>query len=333
MDVTTIQRHIADQQKLHPAARGDFSMLMTQIALAAKMVDARVRRAGLLVNVLGAAGGINVQGEKQQKLDLIANGIMKGIFHGIGYVGGMASEEEEGIIDVPEGMIAGRYIILFDPLDGSSNIDANVTIGTIFSIYRLNPEGKKATLRDFLQPGELQVGAGYVLYGSSTMLVYTTGDGVNGFTLEPTIGEFLLSHEKIRVPDRCKVFSANASNYPKWRQPTRDYSDFILSGAKKRYEATTSRYIGSLVADFHRNLLYGGVFLYPDDEKNPEGKLRLLYECNPLALLAQQAGGAATDGTRDILEIQPESLHQRCPFVVGTREEVELYRKFQAGEV
>ena len=332
MHGTTIQRHIADQQKLHPAARGDFSMLMTQIALAAKLVDARVRRAGLLVNVLGTAGDVNVQGEEQQKLDVLANNIMKGIFHGIGYVGGMASEEEEGIIDVPEGMIAGRYIILFDPLDGSSNIDANVTIGTIFSIYRLNPEGKKATLADFLQPGKLQVAAGYVLYGSSTMLVYTTGDGVIGFTLEPTIGEFLLSHEKITIPDRCKVFSANASNAPRWSAATKAYTDYILAGASPRYANTTSRYIGSLVADFHRNLLYGGVFLYPEDNKNEDGKLRLLYECNPLAFLAQQAGGAATDGKGDILDLMPESLHQRCPFVVGNCAEVELYKEFQARE-
>ena len=324
MDVITIQRHIADEERLHPQARGDFTSLMLQIALAAKVVAEQVRRAGL-VGVLGSVGNTNVQGEEQQKLDILANDAMKSIFHGIGFVGGMASEEEEGIVHIPEGLGEGKYILVFDPLDGSSNIDANVSIGTIFSIYRRRSKGTKAEMSDFLQPGRDQKAAGYVLYGSSTMLVYSTGHGVNGFTLDPAIGEFLLSHENIRVPDTCKVISANMSNYPRWRPQTRAFVDHIQSRQEKRHANTTARYIGSLVADFHRNLLYGGVFLFEEDDKNPSGKLRLLYECNPLAYIAEQAGASASDGARRILDIDPEELHERVPFVVGNRPEVSLY--------
>ena len=261
MEVMTIQRHIAQQQQLYREARGDFSALIRQIALAAKLIAAQVRRAGLLP-VLGRAGEINVQGEEQQKLDVLANEALKRIFHGIGYVGGLASEEEEGIIHVPEGLVEGRYVLLFDPLDGSSNIDANVSIGTIFSVYRLNSMGRPAEMEDFLQRGRNQIAAGYVLYGSSTMLVYTAGDGVNGFTLDPSIGEFLLSHENIRINDACKVLSYNGANLRQWPKPAGRFLDHLHSDDYERSRGATERYIGSLVGDFHRNLLYGGVFLY-----------------------------------------------------------------------
>jgi len=327
MELVTIQRHIADQQRLFREARGDFSALLRQISLAAKLIGAKVRRAGLL-NVLGSAGEVNIQGEVQQKLDVLSNEIVKRLFDGIGYVGGIASEEEEGIIRVPEGLAAGNYVVLFDPLDGSSNIDANVSIGTIFSVYRLTQTGRPARMEDFLQRGDRQVAAGYILYGSSTMLVYTAGNGVNGFTLDPTIGEFLLSHEDMRMGETCKVISYNVSNYGRWPAVVRRYIDHVNSGEYPRCAKSTSRYIGSLVADFHRNLLYGGVFLYPEDEKNPKGKLRVLYECNPLAFLAEQAGGAASDGRRRILEIDPQDLHERTPFIVGNIPEVKLYESF-----
>ena len=331
MDVMTIQRHLSEQQKLYRQARGDFSALLLQIALAAKVIAAQVRRAGLL-NVLGKAGEVNVQGEEQQKLDVLSNDILKRIFHGIGYVGGLASEEEEGIIHVPEGLVEGRYVLLFDPLDGSSNIDANVSIGTIFSVYRLNSAGRPATMEDFLQRGRNQIAAGYVLYGSSTMLVYTAGNGVNGFTLEPSIGEFVLSHEDIQIGPSCKVLSYNVANVPRWFEPTRRFVDFVQSDGYARGKGVTSRYIGSLVGDFHRNLLYGGIFLYPQDQKNPRGKLRLLYECNPLAFLAEEAGGAASSGRGRILDIEPADLHQRTSFIVGNKEEVELYESFWRDE-
>lgn len=332
MEIINIQRHLAQQEKLYREARGDFSALLLQIALAAKMVAAQVRRAGLL-NVLGNAGAENVQGEEQQKLDVLANEIMKKVFLGIGYVGGVASEEEEGIVEIPEGLVEGKYILVFDPLDGSSNIDANVSIGTIFSICRvLGPGINGAEEHDFLQPGRQQVAAGYVLYGSSTMLVYTAGNGVNGFTLDPSIGEFVLSHEDIRIPDRCQVYSANSSNYPSWPEGARAFADHVFSRKEARYANTKSRYVGSLVADFHRNLLYGGIFLYPEDGKNPDGKLRLLYECNPLAFVAEQAGGAASSGKKRILDIQPKGLHQRVPFITGGKQDVALYETFYKGK-
>ncbi len=327
MEIINIQRHLSQQEKLYRQARGDFTALLLQIALAAKMVSAQVRRAGLL-GVLGRVGATNVQGEDQQKLDVLANEIMKKVFLGIGYVGGVASEEEEGIVEIPEGLVEGKYVLIFDPLDGSSNIDANVSIGTIFSIYRMLGGGVRgAEIHDFLQPGRQQVAAGYVLYGSSTMLVYTTGSGVNGFTLDPSIGEFVLSHENIRIPERCQVYSANASNYASWPPGVRAFADHVTRRADARYAETKSRYVGSLVADFHRNLLYGGVFIYPEDAHNPEGKLRLLYECNPLAFLAEEAGGAASDGRARVLDIQPTGLHQRCPFVVGNVQDVRLYEE------
>ncbi len=326
-DFETLESYIAKEQSLHPQSRGVFSNLLRRVGLASKVILSKAQQAGL-IGVLGRYGKVNVQGEQQMKLDVIANEIMKSTFMWMGHVFGLASEEEEDIIQVerrqPEN---SEYIILFDPLDGSSNIDANVSVGTIFSIRRRVTNGGRCTLEDFLQEGSKQVAAGYVIYGSSTMFVYTTGNGVHGFTLDPMIGEYILSHENIRIPDRCKCFSANDSNYQKWDEPTREFADYIRYGDDERYRKTTSRYIGSLVADFHRNMLYGGVFMYPADAKTGEGKLRLLYECAPLAMLAEQAGGGATTGRERILDIKPTHLHQRVPFIVGNRQEIDLYEK------
>ncbi len=326
-DFDTLESHIAKEQALHPESRGVFSNLLRRIGLATKIIASKVQRAGL-VDVLGSQGQMNVQGEEQMKLDVLANDVVKATLGWMSPVGGFGTEEEAEptILDRPEGQ--GQYIVLFDPLDGSSNIDANVSVGTIFSIYRRVTKGPKATLEDFLQPGRNQVAAGYVIYGSATMFVYTTGHGVHGFTLDPEVGEYVLSHENIRIPDRCKCFSANDSNYNKWDEATRRFADHIRYSKEGRYAKTTSRYIGSLVADFHRNLLYGGVFMYPADAKTGKGKLRLLYELAPMAFLAEQAGGAATTGTERILDVQPTELHQRLPVVIGNKEEVELYEEF-----
>ena len=326
-DFDTLESHIYKEQTLHPESRGVFSNLLRRIGLATKIIAAKVQRAGL-VNVLGSHGKVNVQGEEQMKLDVLANDVVKATLGWMSPVGGFGTEEEENvtILDRPEGQ--GQYIVLFDPLDGSSNIDANVSVGTIFSIYRRVTKGPRATLEDFLQPGRNQVAAGYVIYGSSTMFVYTTGHGVHGFTLDPEVGEYVLSHPDIRIPDRCKCFSANDSNYHKWDEATRRFADHIRYSKEGRYAKVTSRYIGSLVSDFHRNLLYGGVFMYPADAKTGKGKLRLLYELAPMAFLAEQAGGAATTGTQRILDIKPTELHQRLPVVMGNKEEVELYEEF-----
>ncbi len=326
-DFDTLESHIAKEQTLHPESRGVFSNLLRRIGLATKIIASKVQRGGL-IDVLGAQGAVNVQGEEQMKLDVIANEAVKATLCWMPPVGGFGTEEEEKvtILDRPKG--DGQYIVLFDPLDGSSNIDANVSVGTIFSIHRRITKGAKATMEDFLQPGNRQVAAGYVIYGSATMFVYTTGHGVHGFTLDPEIGEYVLTHEDMKIPDRCKVFSANNANYVKWDEATRRFVDHILESKEERYAKTTSRYIGSLVSDFHRNLLYGGVFMYPADAKTGKGKLRLLYELAPMAMLAEQAGGAATTGKIRILDIQPTELHQREPVVIGNKQEVDLYIDF-----
>jgi fructose-1,6-bisphosphatase I len=320
--VVTIERFIIEQERLHPEATGELSGILYDLALAAKMIANKVRRAGL-VDILGATSDANVQGEIQQKLDVFANEtIIKAVDHG-GRLCAMASEEVEGIIPIPENFKCGKYCLLFDPLDGSSNIDVNVPVGTVFSIVQKITRGRHGEMEDLLQPGRRQVAAGYVIYGSSTMLVYTTGQGAHGFTLDPSIGEFLLSHPNIRIPDEGRYLSVNDSYEALWDEPTKQLMRKYrgLEGGRK---ALNVRYVGSLVADFHRNLLGGGVFCYPSNKRNPGGKLRLLYEANPLAFICEQAGGAACDGTIRVLDIQPTELHQRVPLYIGSRRDVDL---------
>jgi len=319
--VTTIERFIFDQEHRYPEATGELSNLLYDIALAAKIIAAAIRRAGL-VNILGTAGNQNVQGEEQQKLDVIANETFKNCLNHTGRVCVMGSEEDEEIIPVPPEYPVGKYAVLFDPLDGSSNIDVNAAVGTIFSIYRrISLEGR-GTVADVLQPGCKQVASGYVMYGSSTMLVYTTGQGVHGFTLDPTIGEFLLSHPKIVTPRVGRYYSVNESNFGRWNRGVQAAVRGLKGDTPDLMPAKNSRYIGSLVADFHRNLIAGGIFLYPADSRNPQGKLRLLYEASPMAFIAEQAEGSATDGDNRILDIIPHHLHQRTPLVIGSRLDV-----------
>jgi len=319
--VTTIERFIFDQEHRYPEATGELSNLLYDIALAAKIIAAAIRRAGL-VNILGAAGAKNVQGEEQQKLDVIANETIKNCLNHTGRVCVMGSEEDEDIVPVPPEYPVGKYAVLFDPLDGSSNIDVNAAVGTIFSIYRrISMEGR-GTVADVLQPGCKQVAAGYVMYGSSTMLVYTTGQGVHGFTLDPTIGEFLLSHPKIVTPRVGMYYSVNESNFGRWDRPMQAAVRGLKGDAPDLMQPKNSRYVGSLVADFHRNLIAGGIFLYPGDSRNPQGKLRLLYEASPMAFIAEQAEGSGTDGVNRILDVIPHALHQRTPLVIGSREDV-----------
>ena len=319
--VTTIERFITDQENRYPEATGELSNLLYDIALASKIIAATIRRAGL-VSVLGSAGTGNVQGEEQQKLDVLANDVMKNCLSHTGRVCVMGSEEEEDIIQVPLEHQAGKYAVLFDPLDGSSNIDVNSAVGTIFSIYRRVSLEGRGTVADVLQPGCKQVAAGYVMYGSSTMLVYTTGQGVHGFTLDPTIGEFLLCQPRIITPRIGKYYSVNESNFARWDRTVQHAVRGFHGDRPDEIKGKNSRYIGSLVADFHRNLINGGVFLYPADTKNVRGKLRLLYEAAPMAFIAEQAEGSATDGLNRILDIQPHHLHQRTPLVIGSREDV-----------
>ncbi len=327
----TLTRHILEEQTRHQEARGDFSRMLWDLTIALKIISREVNKAGL-VEILGATEEENVHGETVMKLDQYADDrIFKAMDHG-GHLCCMASEEHEKLIPIPSRFELGDYILLFDPLDGSSNIDKNVSIGTIFSILR-RPKGRigPGTLEDVLQAGSRQVAAGYVIYGSSTMLVYTTGVGVHGFTLDPSVGEFLLSHPDIKVPEKGKTYSANEGNYCYWDQGTQAYIDFLKQPNEQFGTPYSQRYIGSLVADFHRNLLTGGVFLYPSSSKGSEGpkpKLRLLYEASPLAFIIEQAGGLATDGFQRILDIEPEELHQRVPLVIGSKWEVEKYHEF-----
>lgn len=320
--VTTIEAFILEQERAVPEATGELTNLLYDIALGTKLVAAAIRRAGL-TDILGAAGAVNVQGEEQQKLDVFANECLKTALGTAGRVCVLASEEDDEptlIGDHPE----ARYAVLIDPLDGSSNIDVNGAVGTIFSIYRRVSDGGSPELRDVLQPGHRQVAAGYVMYGSSVMLVYTTGNGVHGFTLDPTIGEFLLSHQRLRIPESGKYLSVNESNFPRWTRGAQAVVRAFHGEHPDRMKGKNSRYIGSLVADFHRNLIAGGIFLYPSDTRNPNGKLRLSYEANPMAFIAEQAGGAATNGLTRILDIQPTELHQRTPLIIGSRHDVEF---------
>jgi fructose-1,6-bisphosphatase I len=326
--VITIDRHIIEQERLYPEATGAFSNILYDIALAAKIISREVNKAGL-IDILGGAGTTNVHGEAVKKLDVFAHDVIFKALDHTGHLCVMASEESEEILPIPDNFTQGNYVLLYDPLDGSSNIDANVSIGTIFSIHRKISEGTRGGLEDCLQPGYRQVAAGYVVYGSSTMLVYTTGAGVHGFTLDPSIGEFLLSHPNIKIPTPGqRIYSCNEGNYARWSPGQQKLVDHLKGLDGVNQKPFSARYIGSLVADFHRNLLYGGLFMYPGDAKSPRGKLRLLYEAAPLAFIAAQAGGRASDGKRDILEIEPESLHQRVPLFLGTSEFVDLAEQF-----
>ncbi len=319
--VVTIERFIIEQEKLHPQATGELSGLLYDLALAAKMIANKVRSAGL-ADILGATDSENVQGEIQQKLDVLANEIIiKALDHG-GRLCAMASEEEPDIIEIPDKFRCGKYCLLFDPLDGSSNIDVNVPVGTIFSVVKKITDGVRGEMADMLQAGRTQVAAGYVIYGSSTMLVYTTGQGAHGFTLDPSLGEFLLSHPNIRIPDSGRYLSVNDSYQDQWDEPVKKLMQYYR-GIDGTRPPLNTRYVGSLVADFHRNLLGGGLFAYPANRRNTRGKLRLLYEANPLAFIVEQAGGGATDGHQAILDIVPTELHQRTPLFIGSKSDVD----------
>ena len=322
----TAEQHILEQQRIKfPDASGEFSWLLSGITLATKIIAAQIRRAGL-TNLLGATGDENVQGEAVQHLDIFANNALLHCLGNRGNIGVLASEENENPVVVLKNPDAGKYIVVFDPLDGSSNIDLNTSVGTIFSILKRDCNNSDDPGQDVLQSGHRQVAAGYVLYGSSVVMVYSTGDGVNGFTLEPSIGAYLLSHPRMKMPNRGDLYSVNEANADSFPACCRRYLHWLKSG--ENGTVYSSRYIGSLVADFHRTLLRGGIFLYPQTARYPGGKLRLLYEANPIAFLAEQAGGMAIDGQDRILDIVPESLHQRTPLIVGSRYEIERYQAF-----
>lgn len=328
----TLSRKIREDERRHPEATGAFSNLLEHIAIAAKVISREVNKAGL-ADICGFTGETNVQGEEVRKLDAFANETLVGVLGQSGFLAAMASEEDEEIIECASDAGPGSYIVLFDPLDGSSNIDANVSIGTIFSILRRPGIGAPAREEEFLQEGHRQVAAGYVIYGSSTMLVYTTGHGVHGFTLDASVGEFLLSHPDIRTPPRGKIFSMNTGNVGRLDEGVASYLRFITAENRAEGRPYSLRYIGSLVADFHRNLLYGGIFLYPADRKCPRGKLRLLYEANPLAMIVEEAGGKASTGWERILDVEPGSLHQRVPLIIGSRDDVEEAEAFIQGRL
>lgn len=321
----TLYRHIIEQERKFPHATGQLSDLLADIALACKLISLEVNRAGL-IDILGFTGDENVHGEVVKKLDVFAHETLVKAMKVSGHLCAIASEESENFIPVEEAFMGKRplskYVCHFDPLDGSSNIDANISIGTIFSIYRRISKSGPGTLEDCLQKGTKQVAAGYVIYGSSTVLVYTTGEGVHGFTLDPTVGEFLLYNENIKIPKRSKTYSVNEGNYGKWEENLRKYVDELKVVDPSKDRPYSSRYVGSLVADFHRNLLYGGIFMYPADKKNVNGKLRLMYEANPLAFIVEQAGGRASNGKEKILCIKPENLHQRTPLYIGSEDDV-----------
>jgi len=327
VEIITIERHILERQRFFPQATGEFTNLLYDIALAAKIIAREVTKAGL-VEILGLAGEVNIQGEQVMKLDVFANETMIRMNDHTGRLCAMASEENPDVIPIPERFPCGKYVLVFDPLDGSANIDVNVSVGTIFSIHRKVSGERRGTLEDFLQPGYKQAAAGYIVYGSSTMMVYTTGQGAHGFTLDPSVGEFLLSHPNIQIPSRGKYYSVNEGNYHYWGEGIRRYVDYLKASDKATGRPYAGRHIGTLVADFHRNLLAGGIFMYPADTRNPHGKLRLLYEAAPLAFIVEQAGGRASDGTQDIMHIQPESLHKRVPLFIGSRGDVDKAEEF-----
>ncbi len=326
----TLGEFIIENQASFQYTSGELSKLFNAIRLAAKVVNHEVNKAGL-VDILGAAGDTNIQGEDQQKLDVLANEKFIQTLINREIVCGIASEEEDDFIAVnsSDQQHQNKYVVLIDPLDGSSNIDVNVSVGTIFSIYRrITPIGTPVQMEDFLQPGIKQVAAGYIIYGTSTMLVYTTGHGVNGFTLNPAIGTFYLSHPDMKFPETGKIYSVNEGNYIHFPQGVKDYIKYCQREEGDR--PYTSRYIGSLVADFHRNMIKGGIYIYPESSLWPDGKLRLLYECNPMAFLAEQANGLATNGFRRIMEVEATELHQRVPFFCGSKKMVEKAHEFMA---
>jgi len=326
--IITIERHILDEQLQHPEATGVLTSLLYDIALAGKVIASKTTRAGL-AEILGRTNETNIQGEIVQKLDRFADLTIIRLNNHTGRLAAMASEEHEGIIPIPDRYQIGKYILLFDPLDGSSNIDFNIPVGTIFAIYHRLTKSGPGEMIDFLQKGRELVAAGYIIYGSSTMLVYTTGDGVHGFTLDPSVGEFLLSHPNIKIPATPRYFSANMGYRAKWSEGVNRFTDY-LQGQNNRHANLSLRYVGSLVSDFHRNLLSGGIFYYPGEPRDPKksnGKLRLLYEASPLAFIAEQAGGAASNGFEPILDIMPKELHQRTPLFIGNRD---LVRKAEA---
>jgi fructose-1,6-bisphosphatase I len=324
MNMITLGEFIIEKQHDFPEASGELTLLLGAIRLAAKVVNREINKAGI-ADITGSTGLENVQGEVQQKLDLYANDKFKAALEARGEVCGIASEEEDEFISFDsERGCNSKYVVLMDPLDGSSNIDVNVSVGTIFSIYkRISPLGTPVTLEDFLQPGEKQVAAGYVIYGSSTMLVYSTGNGVHGFTCDPSLGVFYLSHENMKIPEDGRIYSINEGNYLKFPLGVKKYLKYCQEIDEATQRPYTSRYIGSLVSDFHRNLLKGGIYIYPSTASAPNGKLRLLYECNPMAFLMEQAGGKAIDGQKRILEIVPTELHQRIPFFCGSNNMVD----------
>ncbi|MEZ4407105.1 MAG: class 1 fructose-bisphosphatase [Polyangiales bacterium] len=329
----TLERHILERQRGIPGATGDFTALFQQIALAAKIINSRVRQAGL-AGILGLTGDRNVQGEEVQKLDEFANTVIVRSVEAGGHLCVMASEEVEEPIRIPDNYPTGKYVLLFDPLDGSSNIDVDISIGTIFSIHRRVTVGRHGGLVDCLQRGTSQVAAGYIIYGSSTVLVYSTGDGVHGFTLDPAVGEFFLSHESIRIPPKGRSYSINEGNTHLWPEGVRRWVESLKTpktNSEGAVSVYSSRYVGSLVADFHRTLLKGGVFAYPADKKSPAGKLRLLYEAAPMSFICEAAGGAAIDGERRILEIEPQKLHERTPLFLGSKEDVAAAQGFLRG--
>ena len=328
----TLGEFIIENQKDFPYASGELSRLINSIRLAAKMVNHEVNKAGL-VDITGAVGETNIQGEDQQKLDVLANETFINTLTNREIVCGIASEENDDFITIKgqKNDHRNNYVVLMDPLDGSSNIDVNVSVGTIFSIYRrITPTGTPVTIDDFLQPGNLQVAAGYIIYGTSTMIVYTTGHGVNGFTLNPALGTYYLSHPNMRFPEDGKIYSVNEGNYVHFPQGIKDYIKYCQEEKDER--PYTSRYIGSLVSDIHRNMIKGGIYMYPSTSKSPNGKLRLLYECNPMAFIAEQAGGKASDGYQRIMDIKPTELHQRTPFICGSKNMVDKAESFMKND-
>lgn len=329
--IVTLERHIIEGELASPQATGELSAILRELTLAFKLIYREVSKAGL-VNIIGLVGRENIHGEQVKKLDIFAD---EKIFQAMDHIGKlcvMASEEHNDILKIPDEYGTGKYALVYDPLDGSSNIDICVSIGTIFSVYRrITPSGH-GSLADCLQPGYKQIAAGYVIYGSSTMMIYTTGNGVHGFTLDPSIGEFLLSHENIRIPARGNIYSINEGNYHWWSDGMKKYINYIHEEDKSTSRPYSGRYVGSMVADVHRTLLYGGIFMYPSDTKQPEGKLRIMYECNPLAFIMEQAGGRASDGYGRIIDLQPKSLHQRTPFFAGSPDDVTICEEFLQGK-
>jgi fructose-1,6-bisphosphatase I len=320
----TLDEFTIQETRKFPQATGELSSLLRDIGLACKMINKQVLKAGL-VDILGKHGATNVQGEEQMKLDVYANDTLISVLENSADCAGIASEEnDDHVCFEDEFSVNSKYVVLFDPLDGSSNIDVNAPIGTIFSIYRReSPLGKPCTEEDFLQPGNKLMAAGYVIYGSSTMMVYATKLSVNGFTLEPSIGEFCLSHPDLRCPEKGKIYSINQGNTEKYNDGLKSFLNYCMEINKEEGRPYSHRYIGSMVADMHRTLIKGGIFMYPSDKSNPKGKLRLQYECNPMAFLIEAAGGVATDGCGRILDIQPEQLHERCPIYIGSKKMVE----------